>query len=92
MIKFRNGNVNDNANFCRHQRKHRITPRHIQLAILSDDEINTLTKGIMLKEEDRTAETIAARWTEITDRTGETVPQSGSEQGALVMGRQGEIA
>lgn len=51
----------------------------------------TLTTGIMLKEEERTAETIAARWTEITDRTGETVPQSGSEQGALVMSRQGEI-
>ncbi|MEE4351172.1 MAG: SDR family NAD(P)-dependent oxidoreductase [Pacificimonas sp.] len=52
----------------------------------------TLTKGIMLREEERTAETIAARWSEITDREGETVPQSGSEQGALVMGRQGEIS
>ena len=51
----------------------------------------TLTKGVMLKEEERTAETIAARWDEITDRGGETVPQSGAEQGQLVMGRQGEL-
>ena len=51
----------------------------------------TLTKGVMLKEGERTAETIAARWDEITDRGGETVPQSGAEQGQLVMGRQGEL-
>ncbi|MBZ6378769.1 3-hydroxyacyl-CoA dehydrogenase [Pacificimonas flava] len=52
----------------------------------------TLTKGIMLREQERTAETIAKRFSEIVDREGETVPQSGSEQGALVMGRQGEIS
>ncbi|MGB7406399.1 MAG: SDR family NAD(P)-dependent oxidoreductase [Pacificimonas sp.] len=52
----------------------------------------TLTKGIMLKEEERTAETIAARFDEIVDRTGETVPKSGAEQGQLVMSRQGELA
>ncbi|EMD84237.1 SDR family NAD(P)-dependent oxidoreductase [Pacificimonas flava] len=51
----------------------------------------TLTKGIMLKDEERTAETIASRFAEITDRSGETVPQSGAEQGALVMGRQDEL-
>ena len=36
--------------FCRHKRKHRITPRHIQIAILSDEEINTLTKGIIIPQ------------------------------------------
>ncbi|MEM8826679.1 MAG: SDR family NAD(P)-dependent oxidoreductase [Pseudomonadota bacterium] len=51
----------------------------------------TLTKGIMLGKDERTAETIAARMDDITDRTGETVPQSGAEQGQLVMSRQGEI-
>lgn len=51
----------------------------------------TLTRGIMLKDEERTAETIASRFAEIIDRTGETVPQSGAEQGALVMGRQDEL-
>jgi NAD(P)-dependent dehydrogenase (short-subunit alcohol dehydrogenase family) len=51
----------------------------------------TLTRGIMLPEAERSVETIAARIEAITDRTGETVPKSGSEQGALVMGRLGEL-
>jgi len=35
---------------AKHKRKHRITPRHIQIAILSDEEINTLTKGIIIPQ------------------------------------------
>ena len=51
----------------------------------------TLTRGIMLPEAERSVETIAARIDEITDRAGETVPRAGNEQGALVIGRLGEI-
>lgn len=51
----------------------------------------TLTKGIMLAEGERTPEAIAARFDEVIDRAGETVPKSGTEQGALVLGRQGEL-
>ena len=51
----------------------------------------TMTRGIMLREEDRTPETVAARFEAIIDRTDETVPKSGSEQGMLVMSRQGEL-
>jgi NAD(P)-dependent dehydrogenase (short-subunit alcohol dehydrogenase family) len=40
----------------------------------------TMTKGKLLPPEERTPEAIAAHWAEITDRTGETVPQSGPEQ------------
>jgi NAD(P)-dependent dehydrogenase (short-subunit alcohol dehydrogenase family) len=47
----------------------------------------TLTRGIILAEDERTPEGIAAHWAEITDRTGETVPQSGSEQSMAVMQR-----
>jgi NAD(P)-dependent dehydrogenase (short-subunit alcohol dehydrogenase family) len=45
----------------------------------------TLTRGIMLPEAERTPEGVAAHWAEIIDRTGETVPQSGSEQSMAVM-------
>ncbi|MBL8646469.1 MAG: SDR family NAD(P)-dependent oxidoreductase [Sphingosinicella sp.] len=51
----------------------------------------TLTHGIMVPEADRTVETVAARIAEITDRTGETVPTNGAEQGGLVMSRLGEL-
>jgi NAD(P)-dependent dehydrogenase (short-subunit alcohol dehydrogenase family) len=51
----------------------------------------TLTRGIILPEDERTVETIAARIDEITERAGETVPKSGAEQGQLVMGRLGEL-
>jgi NAD(P)-dependent dehydrogenase (short-subunit alcohol dehydrogenase family) len=47
----------------------------------------TLTRGIILSEDERTPEGVAAHWAEITDRTGETVPQSGSEQSMAVMQR-----
>jgi NAD(P)-dependent dehydrogenase (short-subunit alcohol dehydrogenase family) len=47
----------------------------------------TLTHGIILDEADRTPEGVAAHWAEISDRTGETVPQSGSEQSMAVMAR-----
>jgi len=36
--------------FAKQDKKHRITPRHIQLAILSDEEIKTLTKGIIIPQ------------------------------------------
>jgi NAD(P)-dependent dehydrogenase (short-subunit alcohol dehydrogenase family) len=45
----------------------------------------TATPGVALPESERTPEGVAAAWDKITDRTGETVPQSGSEQSVLVM-------
>ncbi len=51
----------------------------------------TLTPGIALPQDERTPEGIAAHWAEITDRTGETVPQSGSEQSGVVMAALGKI-
>ena len=51
----------------------------------------TLTPGIALPAEERTPEGIAAHWAEIIDRTGETVPQSGSEQSMNVMAALGKI-
>ena len=47
----------------------------------------TLTRGVILPEGERTPEAVAAHWAEISDRTGETVPQSGSEQSMAVMQR-----
>ncbi len=47
----------------------------------------TLTRGMILPESERTPEGVAAHWAEISDRTGETVPQSGSEQSMAVMQR-----
>lgn len=46
----------------------------------------TLTRGIHVAPEDMTAETIAARFDEISDRTGETVPDTGAAQGAIALG------
>jgi NAD(P)-dependent dehydrogenase (short-subunit alcohol dehydrogenase family) len=40
----------------------------------------TMTRGVLLRPEERTPEGVAAHWEQIIDRTGETVPQSGSEQ------------
>lgn len=49
----------------------------------------TLTRGIHVKPDDMTAETIAARFDEISDRTGEIVPDTGAAQGAMALGGQG---
>jgi len=47
----------------------------------------TMTKGVLLGADERNPEGVAARIGEITDRTGETVPQTGAEQSGLVMGK-----
>ena len=44
----------------------------------------TLTPGALLPANDRTPEAVAALWAQITDRTGEIVPQSGNEQAMLI--------
>jgi NAD(P)-dependent dehydrogenase (short-subunit alcohol dehydrogenase family) len=51
----------------------------------------TMTRGIALPEGDRTVEGVAANWAAIIDRTGETVPQSGSEQSMAAMARMQEL-
>ncbi len=45
----------------------------------------TMTQGAALPEGERTAEDVARIFDKITDRTGETVPQSGSEQAMTIM-------
>ena len=45
----------------------------------------TLTRGVALPEP--TPEAVAANWTAITDREGETVPQSGAEQAMTILQR-----
>lgn len=45
----------------------------------------TMTPGVALAEGERTPEGVAAAWEKIIDRTGEIVPQSGSEQSMNVM-------
>lgn len=52
----------------------------------------TLTPGVALKPEDRTAEGIAANWDKITDRNGETIPQSGAEQSMAIMAQLQKLA
>jgi hypothetical protein len=47
----------------------------------------TLTRGVALPEGERTPEAVAANWTAICDRTGETVPQSGAEQSMAALQR-----
>ncbi|MEQ1509089.1 MAG: SDR family NAD(P)-dependent oxidoreductase [Sphingopyxis sp.] len=46
----------------------------------------TMTHGIKLGEDERNPEGVAKRIAEITDRTGETVPQTGAEQSMTIMG------
>ena len=45
----------------------------------------TLTAGKLLTGDELSPEGVAAHWAEITDRTGEIVPASGSEQGMSIM-------
>jgi NAD(P)-dependent dehydrogenase (short-subunit alcohol dehydrogenase family) len=45
----------------------------------------TLTPGVALHGEECSAEGVAAHWQQITDRTGEIVPQSGAEQSMLIL-------
>ena len=47
----------------------------------------TLTRGVMLPEDDRTPEAVAANWARITDREGEIVPQSGADQTLSILQR-----
>jgi NAD(P)-dependent dehydrogenase (short-subunit alcohol dehydrogenase family) len=49
----------------------------------------TLTRGIHVSAEEMTAETVAARFAEISDRTGEVVPDTGGAQGAMALGGRG---
>ncbi len=44
----------------------------------------TLTPGVLLKGDDLSPEGVAAHWAEITDRTGEIVPESGAAQSMLI--------
>ncbi len=47
----------------------------------------TLTQGVVLPEDDRSPEAVAAAWDRITDRTGEIVPGSGAEQATTILAR-----
>ena len=45
----------------------------------------TLTQGKLLSGDDLSPEGVAAHWAEITDRTGEMVPQNGAEQSMSIL-------
>jgi NAD(P)-dependent dehydrogenase (short-subunit alcohol dehydrogenase family) len=45
----------------------------------------TMTRGVKLRDDERNPEGVAARFGEITDRSGESVPQSGAEQSMNIM-------
>ena len=45
----------------------------------------TMTHGMILNGADRSPEGVAANFAQISDRTGESVPQSGGEQGMAAM-------
>lgn len=45
----------------------------------------TLTPGVALLGDELSPEGVAAHWKEITDRTGEVVPESGSAQSMMIM-------
>ena len=46
----------------------------------------TLTRGVHLSAEEMTAETVAARFAEISDRTGELTPDNGGAQAQTALG------
>ena len=46
----------------------------------------TMTHGVKLGDDERNPEGVAKRIGEITDRSGETVPQTGGEQSMVIMG------
>jgi hypothetical protein len=45
----------------------------------------TLTQGKLLTGDDLSVEGVAAHWDAIIDRSGEIVPQSGSEQSMTIL-------
>jgi NAD(P)-dependent dehydrogenase (short-subunit alcohol dehydrogenase family) len=47
----------------------------------------TMTQGMVLNGDDRTPEGVAANFAQISDRTGEIVPQSGAEQSMQAIGK-----
>jgi hypothetical protein len=47
----------------------------------------TLTQGVHLGMSDDTPEQLLAAMSQVTDRTGELVPGSGSSQGSLEVGK-----
>lgn len=47
----------------------------------------TMTQGIRLSGDELSPEGVAAHWAEITDRTGEVVPNSGAEQSMVIMAK-----
>ncbi len=47
----------------------------------------TMTQGVALGEADRTPEGVAAHFAQISDRAGETVPQSGAEQSMMAIAK-----
>ena len=46
----------------------------------------TMNKGVVLTGDDRSVEGFAAHWAQISDRTGDFVPQSGAEQSQVILG------
>ena len=52
----------------------------------------TLTQGLYVGKADDAPEQIAARWVELADREGETVPASGAAQGLLETGKAARAA
>ena len=51
----------------------------------------TMTPGVALPESERTVEGVAAAFDRIQDRTGETVPQSGTEQSMVILRQLQEL-
>ncbi|MBX9885905.1 MAG: 3-oxoacyl-ACP reductase, partial [Novosphingobium sp.] len=45
----------------------------------------TMNKAVVLPQGERTVEDFAAHWDQISDRTGDFVPQSGAEQSQAIL-------